>query len=277
MPPKFAAPKKGKQPKETVVYPASKRKAPPFKPQRPGNAKAAKASESSAAADARSRPVSGGVLPARASVDDVEEAEGDEDHEQAEGGTAGSAQPGASECEGAGDDESEEELAADPLAAQPKAPLRRQAEATRPPAKKPSSASTTARRQTTRPRSSMSISDDDDNSNNNNNKDTTHRAPLSSPPPPPPQPTPSSEIPRIPQPLLLRLLHEAFRDKQTRIDTHALQVLEKYLEVFVREAVARTALRKREAAARGEVPASEARWLELEDLEKVAPGLVMDF
>lgn len=123
----------------------------------------------------------------------------------------------------------------------------------------------------------MSISDDDDNSNNNNNKDTTHRAPLSSPPPPPPQPTPSSEIPRIPQPLLLRLLHEAFRDKQTRIDTHALQVLEKYLEVFVREAVARTALRKREAAARGEVPASEARWLELEDLEKVAPGLVMDF
>lgn len=90
----------------------------------------------------------------------------------------------------------------------------------------------------------------------------------------------SSELPptTIPQPLLIRLLHEHFVDKQTRIDKHAVQVFQKYIEVFVREAIARTALAKREKVARdGGGDEEDARWLELEDLEGVAAGMMLDF
>lgn len=90
-------------------------------------------------------------------------------------------------------------------------------------------------------------------------------------------PTQSDETPSIPQPLLLRLLHEGFADKNTKIDTHAIQVYQKYIEVFVREAIARTQLEKQQAAERGEVSEMEGGWLDLEDLEKVAAQLLLDF
>ncbi|CAK4031115.1 hypothetical protein AC579_5730 [Lecanosticta acicola] len=93
----------------------------------------------------------------------------------------------------------------------------------------------------------------------------------------PPMLTQSDDIPGIPQPLLLRLLHESFADKNTKIDKHAIQVFQKYIEVFVREAIARAQLEKRQAAERGEVSEMEAGWLDLEDLEKVAAGLMLDF
>nr|POE86549.1 centromere protein x [Quercus suber] len=108
---------------------------------------------------------------------------------------------------------------------------------------------------------------------------------FSSPPPSPNLPhtsavpplSQSDEVPTLPRPLLLRLLHEGFADKSTKIDKHAVQVLQKYMEVFVREAIARAALSKREAAERGEADEADKAWLELEDLEKIAPGMLLDF
>lgn len=90
-------------------------------------------------------------------------------------------------------------------------------------------------------------------------------------------PTQSDDTPSIPQPLLLRLLHEGFADKNTKIDKHAIQVFQKYIEVFAREAIAEAQLEKRQAAERGEVSEMEGGWLEVEDLEKVAGGLMLDF
>ena len=94
------------------------------------------------------------------------------------------------------------------------------------------------------------------------------------------QPIPPSQsegVPVLPQPLLVRLLHEHFADKSTKIDKHAIQVVQKYVEVFVREAIARTELLKKEAADKGHVSEMDGGWLELEDLEKAAPGLLLDF
>ncbi|KAK5684872.1 hypothetical protein LTS10_002947 [Elasticomyces elasticus] len=102
----------------------------------------------------------------------------------------------------------------------------------------------------------------------------------SSPPPAidePPAPTQLSDPTQIPQPLLIRLLHEHFANKDTKIDKHAVQIVQKYLEVFMRETIARTAMQKKELAEKGEVDAADAGWLELEDLERVAPGMILDF
>ncbi|TKA26653.1 hypothetical protein B0A50_04761 [Salinomyces thailandicus] len=154
-------------------------------------------------------------------------------------------------------EDSEEELAADPLAAKPKQkPKPKQSSKTTIPAK---------RKTSTRQQSPMSLSD--------------RASPRSSPPPIalPPGPSQSSETPGIPQNLLIRLLHEQFKDKKTQIDKNAIQVLQKYMEVFVREAIARTALAKQERAEKGEMLVDDAKWLDLEDLESVAPGLVLDF
>ena len=92
-----------------------------------------------------------------------------------------------------------------------------------------------------------------------------------------PLPTQSDDTPSIPQALLLRLLHESFQDKNTKIDKHAIQVFQKYIEIFVREAIARAQADKAERAEREEGVELDASWLELEDLEAVAPGLVLDF
>lgn len=86
-----------------------------------------------------------------------------------------------------------------------------------------------------------------------------------------------NSIPSIPQPLLLRLLHEGFSNKDTKIDTHALAIVQKYMEVFVRETIARCIAEKKEAGERGEVGEMDVGWLELEDLEKVGVGMMLDF
>lgn len=73
-------------------------------------------------------------------------------------------------------------------------------------------------------------------------------------------------------------MHERFSDPKTKIDKHALQVLEKYFEVFVRETIARASLQKQEDAAKaGEGGGVDVGWLDLEDLEKVAAGMMLDF
>jgi len=69
----------------------------------------------------------------------------------------------------------------------------------------------------------------------------------------------------IPPALLTRLLHEFFSRDGTRITRDANEAVARYMDVFVREAIARS------CAERG-----GSGFLEVEDLEKVAPQLLLD-
>lgn len=64
--------------------------------------------------------------------------------------------------------------------------------------------------------------------------------------------------------LLTRLLHEFFAKDATRISRDANAAAGKYFDVFVREAIARAAVEK------------DGGFLEVEDLEKVSPQLLLD-
>ncbi|KAH6955435.1 CENP-S associating centromere protein X-domain-containing protein [Fusarium avenaceum] len=68
----------------------------------------------------------------------------------------------------------------------------------------------------------------------------------------------------IPPELLTRLLHEFFAKDATRISRDANAAAGKYFDVFVREAIARAAVEK------------DGGFLEVEDLEKVSPQLLLD-
>lgn len=69
---------------------------------------------------------------------------------------------------------------------------------------------------------------------------------------------------RIPPELLRRLLHEFFDKGGTRISSEANGALARYFDVFVQEAIARTMAER------------SGRFLGVEDLEKVAPQLLLD-
>lgn len=79
--------------------------------------------------------------------------------------------------------------------------------------------------------------------------------------------------PPIPQKLLTRLLYESFEDKNMKIGREALNVFGKYMETFVREALARAIYERQDAdgAMGGD------GFLQVEDLEKLAPQLLLDF
>ncbi|SLM38633.1 Centromere protein X [Lasallia pustulata] len=81
--------------------------------------------------------------------------------------------------------------------------------------------------------------------------------------------------PTIPPKLLTKLLHHHFSGPDTRIEKDANRVVEKYMETFVREALARAAFERAEAS--GEGGARGGDFLEVEDLEKLAPQLILDF
>ncbi|KAK3370864.1 CENP-S associating centromere protein X-domain-containing protein [Lasiosphaeria ovina] len=68
----------------------------------------------------------------------------------------------------------------------------------------------------------------------------------------------------VPPELLTRLLHEFFTTDGTRITKDANSAVAKYMDVFVREAIARSAVER------------ASGFLEVEDLEKVAPQLLLD-
>jgi len=71
-------------------------------------------------------------------------------------------------------------------------------------------------------------------------------------------------------------MHENWKDKdKTRISQDARMVMGKYVEVFVREAIMRCAFENTERE--GEETKRHGGWLEVEDLERVAPQLVLDF
>ena len=226
MPPK-------KEPKETVFYPPSKQKAPPFKPLRPSTVPRTSTTDSESAAPKRT------TKPPPQKRRKVLHANDDNDDESDAG-------KGAAER----DSDASEDLPANPLNAKAKKGTKR----------------ATPKRRPARQPSPMSIS----------SEERLNTPPVE--PDPPPGPSQSDAIPSIPQPLLVRLLHEHFADKNTKIDKHAIQVLERYFEIFVRETIARAMARKKEEGeANGGMDAIEASWLELEDLEKVAAGMMLDF
>ncbi|KOS22129.1 Centromere protein X [Escovopsis weberi] len=68
----------------------------------------------------------------------------------------------------------------------------------------------------------------------------------------------------IPRDLMTRLLHEFFAKDSTRISRDANAAAGKYMDIFVREAIARASLER------------QGGFLEVEDLEKIAPQLLLD-
>ncbi|KAL4944422.1 CENP-S associating centromere protein X-domain-containing protein [Aspergillus oleicola] len=84
-----------------------------------------------------------------------------------------------------------------------------------------------------------------------------------------------SSDPLIPPKLLTKLVHHHFKNEKTKIAKDANGVVAKYIDVFVREAVARAAFER--GGADGEGGRTGDGFLEVEDLEKMGPQLAMDF
>jgi len=80
----------------------------------------------------------------------------------------------------------------------------------------------------------------------------------------------------IPQDLLTRILHECFKEEGTRVSKDANAAIGRYMETFVREALARAAFMRAEIVSEGGGSRGEG-FLEVEDLEKLAPQLLLDF
>ncbi|KAJ5351959.1 hypothetical protein N7452_000933 [Penicillium brevicompactum] len=87
----------------------------------------------------------------------------------------------------------------------------------------------------------------------------------------------NSSDPKIPPKLLTRLLHEHFQNDKTKIAKDANNVVAKYIDVFVREAIARAAFERAETNGNAGGRSVGDGFLEVEDLEKMAPQLTMDF
>jgi CENP-S associating centromere protein X len=82
------------------------------------------------------------------------------------------------------------------------------------------------------------------------------------------------EAPVIPRPLLTRILHHGFSDKNVKISKEAMSVVELYTRIFVKEAMARS---KQENKSQTGNTDMDTVWLQVEDLEKIAPQLLLDF
>ncbi|GMF76327.1 CENP-S associating centromere protein X-domain-containing protein [Aspergillus flavus] len=85
-----------------------------------------------------------------------------------------------------------------------------------------------------------------------------------------------SSEPAIPPKLLTKLVHHHFKGQKTKIAKDANEVVAKYVDVFVREALARAAFERAEGGKGVERGVGDG-FLEVEDLEKMAPQLVLDF
>jgi len=89
----------------------------------------------------------------------------------------------------------------------------------------------------------------------------------------------ADEVQELPPALLARLVHENFDDKTVRMSKPANEVLGRYMNIFMREAVARAAEGKKErlGVGTGAMAVDEEIWLDVEDLERVTGGLLLDF
>ncbi|KAI9823395.1 MAG: hypothetical protein M1826_007751 [Phylliscum demangeonii] len=85
--------------------------------------------------------------------------------------------------------------------------------------------------------------------------------------------TSADRSPSIPGELLTRLLHDSFEHESTRLTKDADTLVARYMEIFVKEAIARAVLER--SAGRGGDAVDQ--FLEVEDLEKLAPQLLLDF
>lgn len=85
----------------------------------------------------------------------------------------------------------------------------------------------------------------------------------------------SQAHPAIPPALLSRLLHDNFKNSDTRITKEAMTVVQRYIEIFTREAVVRSVLAKRQGNQQGQP--KDDNFFEVEDLEKIVPQLLLDF
>ncbi|KAL1801031.1 hypothetical protein ACET3X_001373 [Alternaria dauci] len=94
------------------------------------------------------------------------------------------------------------------------------------------------------------------------------------PKPPPSAAKPALSEPVVPRPLLARLLLENFEDSNIQIQTGAMKLVGKYIDIFVTEAFLRSQDEMKAAAKDG---ASIDGFLQVEDLEKMTPQLVLDF
>jgi hypothetical protein len=257
-----------KEPKENVVYPASKRKAPPFKPLKPSKLARNVSTESEKAAvpkvaarhdvkkaPTKKVPAATKTVPAPTARKShsimLQDSDDDLDNDL---GSLVESSPGEDELEG-----SDDTSTSNPSTAQP---------ANSHAQTRGESAIAATAKSTGRTRAPMYLSDGDDESESGV---ASSRPSLTKPLPP------EEPLQVVPQALLVRLLHEAFEDKATRIDKHAIQVLQKYIEIFVRETMERAKLGKEEACERGEIGDMDKNWLDLEDLEKVAPAMLLDF
>ncbi|XP_014558913.1 hypothetical protein COCVIDRAFT_24709 [Bipolaris victoriae FI3] len=90
---------------------------------------------------------------------------------------------------------------------------------------------------------------------------------------PPPAKTTLSD-PVVPRPLLARLLLENFEDPDMQIQTGAMKLVGKYIDIFVTEAFLRSKDERKTTAKNGGLVDG---FLQVEDLEKLAPQLVLDF
>ncbi|KAI9730262.1 MAG: hypothetical protein M1834_006026 [Cirrosporium novae-zelandiae] len=78
----------------------------------------------------------------------------------------------------------------------------------------------------------------------------------------------------IPQKLLSTITKMHFKEENTKMGVEAGKVLGKYVEVFVRETIVRAQFERERQEAEGK---GRGGMLEVEDLEKVAPQLLLDF
>jgi hypothetical protein len=90
-------------------------------------------------------------------------------------------------------------------------------------------------------------------------------------------PVGEEEPPLIPPKLLTRLIQHHFEDSDTRLGKDAGELISKYMEIFLREAFARAVHEKDKARQGARVTGISADFLEVEDLEKAAPQLMLDF
>ncbi|KAI4608906.1 hypothetical protein J4E83_008945 [Alternaria metachromatica] len=95
-------------------------------------------------------------------------------------------------------------------------------------------------------------------------------APTANPPPA----AAALDEPAISRALLARLLLENFEDPNIQIQTGAMKLVGKYIDIFVTEAFLRSQDEMKAAAKDG---GSIDGFLQVEDLEKLAPQLVLDF
>lgn len=226
-----------KEPKEAVTYPASKRKPPPFKPHRPS--KIVRTSTDSSESSGKTN------LPPHKTVNTVDGQEKRASARAVSTAPHGSRAPpltieefDMSDIDDASHNSSDD-LPDDPLKAT-------SAVRTRAPTRQKVNQ---AARNTVR---------DDDHDNDQ-------------------QPLPEIEGSDISQALLLRIMHEHFESKSTQIDKHAIKVVQRYAEIFLRESVARAAMSQKSEMDAGVASQSDRGWLDKRDLEKIAGGIILDF